>query len=113
MAKIRTHYDKKRDVFYVKRGKRGTRNVALTPNEDICLNPDTYEIIGYIITNFSEVYPKLVKRYTPAEAWFVKEFFDQRLHDWNVLLEPLRSLKARVDFLSKERTAQSVVPTGR
>ena len=107
MTRIRTHYDKDRDVFYVSGSNRATRNLPWTHNEDICLNPETIEVVGYIITNFSTLYPNLVKRYTPSERWFVVAFFEERLKDWNNLLSPLRTLKARIDFLTREQTTRS------
>ncbi len=107
MAKIKTHYDKDRDVFYVSSSNRSTRNLPWTPNEDICLNSETFEVVGYIITNFSTLYPNLIKRYNPAERWFVVEFFEERLKDWNQLLAPLQTLKSRIDFLSREQAGRS------
>ncbi len=107
MTKIKTHYDKDRDVLYVSRDNGPTLNLPWTPNEDICLNSDNYEVVGYIITNFSVLYPNLIKRYTPAERWFVVAFFEERLNDWNKLLAPLRTLKSRIDFLSREQAGRS------
>lgn len=107
MAKIKTHYDKERDVFYVSSSSRFTRNLPWTLNEDICLNPETFEVVGYIITNFRALYPNLVKRYNPAERWFVVDFFEERLKDWNRLLAPLQTWKARVNFLTREQATRS------
>lgn len=107
MKRLTLHYDRKRDVLYVLRGHGATRNLPFTPNEDIRLDPETYEVVGYVITNFSLLYPKLVTRLNAKERWFVTDFFDSRLKDWNTLLAPLRTLKARTDFLMRERADAS------
>lgn len=102
--RLQLQYDKRRDVLYVSRGHGGTRNLPFTPHEDIQLDHETYEVVGYIITNFSHEYPRLSPRLNLKDRWFVKDFFEGRLNDWNSLLAPLRSAKARVNFLMRERT---------
>ena len=107
MARAKMRYDKDRDVFYASVGNQSTRNLPWTPNEDICFDPESCEVVGYVITNFSVLYPELVKRWNPSERWFVVAFFETRLNDWNKLLAPLRTWKARTDFLSREQAHRS------
>ena len=102
MSGLRVQYDRKRDVLYVSRGEVETVNLPFTENEDIRLDPESYEVVGYVITNFSVLYPHLLVRLTPKERWFVKDFFEYRLQDWNNLLTPLRGLRARINFLRRE-----------
>ena len=101
------HHDKKRDVLYVTLGKRATLNLPWDENEDICLDTEHCEVVGYIITNFCAIYPKLAERLNPKERWFVKEFFKQRPKDWNLLLSPIKTKKAMMNFLNKERAGLS------
>lgn len=103
MKKLQLNYDKTRDVLYVLKGSTNTLNLPYSPCEDIRIDHETYEVSGYIITNFSEIYPKLVDRFNSKDKWFVEDFFESRLADWNSLLAPLRTRKARLDFLMKER----------
>lgn len=97
------HYDKKRDVLYVAMSKHATVNLPWGENEDICLDTDRCEVVGFIITNFCSHFPKLAEHLSPKERWFVRDFFEQRLKDWNQLLSPFKSKKALLDFLAKER----------
>jgi hypothetical protein len=100
--RLSIQYDRRRDVLYVSKGDGETINLPFTENEDIRLDPESYEVVGYVITNFSLLYPHLVVRLNPKQRWFVKDFFQIRLQDWNNLLSPLRGLKARINFLRRE-----------
>lgn len=96
-------YDKRRDVFYVSKGHGGTLNLPFTHNQDVQLDDDTYDVVGFIITNFSHVYPRLFSRLNPHDRWFVREYFEGRVRDWNSLLSHVRGLKARINFLKREK----------
>ena len=104
---LSVNYDKKRDVLYVALGKRATVNLPWGENEDVRVDMENREIAGFIITNFCAHYPKLAEHLNPKERWFVKDFFIQRLEDWNNLLAPLKSKKRLMEFLIKERAHPS------
>jgi hypothetical protein len=58
MAHITVSYDKKRDVLYVvRRGTRSTMNIVWGIDETLRLDPETCEVAGWTITNFSFHYP--------------------------------------------------------
>ena len=99
---FRVSLDKKRDVVNILQGNDATLNVPVNRNESVRIDPGTLEIVGYIIINFSKQYPKLIGHLNSKERWFVRDFFDQRLKDWNALLSPLKSKKALIDYLAKE-----------
>ena len=108
MAELTVTYDKRRDTLYVlKRGSHGTWNFAWGIDETLRLDPDTYEVVGWTITNFSFHYPKLARAVGPRQRWFISEFFEARSHDLSRLLSPIRSRKALVDFLTAEAASLS------
>ena len=102
--KLLVSCDRKRDVLYVSLEKRATVNLPWGENEDVRIDVENCEIAGFIITNFHAHYPKLAGHLSPKEKWFVRDFFIQRLEDWNNLLAPFKSKKRLVEFLIKERT---------
>lgn len=101
--RLSINYDKRRDVLYVSRGDGGTLNLPFTHNQDVQLDEESYDVVGYIITNFSHVYPSLFSRLNPKDRWFVREYFEGRIRDWNSLLSHVRGLKARINFLKREK----------
>ena len=95
-------FDKQRNVLNVLKGHGATLNLPVNKHETVRISPGTLEIVGYIILNFNKQYPKLSGHFGPKDRWFVRNFFEQRLKDWNALLSPLKSRKALVDYLAKE-----------
>jgi hypothetical protein len=113
-ALFRVSFDKKRDVLNVLRGDNATLNLPVNKHQSVRINPDTLEIVGYVIINFSKQYPKLIGHLNSKERWFVRDFFGQRLKDWNALLSPLKSKKALIDYLAKEYSnSESAVTSNR
>ena len=106
-------FDKRRDVLNVLKGHSATLNLPVNKHETVRINPGSLEIVGYIIIHFSKQYPKLVGHFSPKDRWFVRNFFDQRLKDWNALLSPLKSRKALVDYLAKEYSNSKSAVTSR
>lgn len=103
MAAFNVSYDKRRDTLYVlKRGARATWNFVWGMDETMRFDPETYEVVGWTITNFSLRYPKLARSIGPKHRWFITDFFETRSNDLNRLLSPIRSRKALVDFLTAE-----------
>jgi len=108
MAQFNVTYDKKRDTLYVsRRGTRSTLNFVWGIDESLRLDPDTLEVVGWTITNFSLHYPKLAHHTGPRKRWFISEFFETRSSDLNRLLSPIRSRKALMDFLTAEAASLS------
>ncbi len=108
MANLTVRYDKRRDVLYVvRRGSRSTLNFPWGIDETLRVDPETYEVAGWTITNFSFYYPKLARYLGPRQRWFISDFFEARSNDLNRLLSPLRSRKALVDFLTAEAASLS------
>jgi hypothetical protein len=108
MAQVSVIYDKKRDTLYVpRRGTRSTLHFVWGIDETLRLDPDTLEVVGWTITNFSLRYPKLARSTGARKRWFISEFFDTRSSDLNRLLSPIRSRKALVDFLIAEAESLS------
>ncbi len=92
--RLSINYDKRRDVLYVSKGDGGTLNLPFTHNQDVQLDEDTYDVVGYIITNFSHVYPGLFSRLNPKDRWFVREYFvrEGTLHKGTVYPEGHQNL---------------------
>lgn len=108
MANFIVTYDKKRDTLYTaRRGTRATMNFVWGIDEALRLDPDTLEVVGWTISNFSFHYPKLAHYVGPRKRWFISEFFETRSSDLNRLLSPLRSRKALMDFLTAEAASLS------
>ena len=105
MAQLTITYDKRRDVLYVsKRGTHATLNFVWGTDETLRLDPDSLDVVGWTITNFTLQYPKLAHSTSPRKRWFISDFFETRSNDLNRLLSPLRSRKALVDSHLKRRT---------
>lgn len=103
MAQLAVTYDTRRDALYVsRRGTRSTLNFVWGIDETLRLDPETFEVEGWTITNFSLHYSKLAHYVGPRKRWFISDFFETRSNDLNRLLAPLRSRKALVDFLTAE-----------
>ena len=108
MATLTVTYDKKRDVLYAtRRGSASTMNFPWGVDETLRLDPETLEVAGWTITNFSEHYPELARQTGTKHRWFIVEFFETRSNDLNRLLSPIRSRKALVDFLTAEADSLS------
>ena len=108
MAQLAVTYDKKRDTLYVsKRGTHATMNFVWGADETLRLDPESFEVAGWTITNFSLHYPKLAHSTHPRKRWFISDFFEMRANDLNRLLSPLRSRKALMDFLTAESSSLS------
>jgi len=108
MAQLAVTYDKRRDTLYVsQRGTHATLNFVWGIDETLRLDPETLEVSGWTITNFSLHYPKLANYLGPRRRWFISDFFETRSSDLNRLLAPLRSRKALVNFLTAEAATLS------
>jgi len=108
MAQFNVTYDKTRDTLYVaRRGTQATLNFVWGADETLRVDPDTLEVVGWTITNFSLHYPKLAHYTGARKRWFISEFFETRSHDLNRLLSPIRSRKALRDFLTAEAASLS------
>ena len=108
MAQLTVTYDKRRDALYVsKRGTHATLNLVWGIDETLRLDPETLEVAGWTVTNFSFHYPKPAHHTGPRQRWFISEFFEVRSNDLNRLLSPLRSRKSRLDFLTAEAATLS------
>lgn len=102
--KLRIDYDRQRDVLYVHLGGKATVNIPWDLDEDICFDPKSSEVTGYVITNFSKKYPKLAGHSSTKDKWFIRDFFIQRLRDWSMLLSQFKSKKALIHFLTHEHS---------
>ena len=108
MAQLAITYDTRRDTLYaVRRGSHATLNFVWGIDETLRLDPETLEVAGWTVTNFSFHYPKLAQHTGPRKRWFICAFFETRSSDLNRLLSPIRSRKALVDFLTAEASSLS------
>lgn len=104
MEKINIDYDKDRDVLYVISGKpKETLNVTLDNDTVVRLNNRANEIVGITVTNFSYVFPKLVKRSAGKSKWFVEEFFSMFLTEFNHFMKTLVAKNATNHLLSSSK----------